>query len=99
MADAPGTLAARSISDPVEAIVADGLTRAGILFIHDSEGAEVNCGLDFYLPTAEVHVECKRFRSERTEGQMARVKDIIVIQGVGAAKAFAALVCMEAGNV
>lgn len=85
----------RRITDPVEMVVAGALTAAGVPFFHDSEQAGPNGGLDFYLPGFDLHIECKRFHSERIAEQMARFPNVIAIQGMTAAEAFARLVCRE----
>lgn len=79
----------KAITDPIERIVADALRDAEITFIHESEDDAATKGLDFYLPGRDVFVECKAYHTERTGPQMARVDNIIVIQGKRAAMAFA----------
>jgi hypothetical protein len=79
--------------DPVERVLHDGFLRENIAFVDERDPRA--CRLDFYLPDFGIHVECKQFHSPRTNEQMKRVKDIIVIQGVAAAEAF---VKMMAGH-
>lgn len=76
--------------DPVEAIVAAALDAAGVAYERD-DGTKPG-RLDFYLPAFGVHIECKRFHSPRITEQMARAENVIAIQGIEAARAFAQLV-------
>ena len=76
--------------DPVERIVYDALKRADIEFVGETD---VNAkGLDFYLPDFNLRIECKQFYSPRVCDQMQRVRNVIVIQGVSAAQAFAIMI-------
>jgi len=82
------------ITDPVEHIIAAALDEAGIAYVHsgeDGSGLPLTRGLDFYLPGFECWIECKAYHSDRISGQMAKAADIIVIQGLGAARAFSAM--------
>lgn len=79
-----------NIDDPIELIVANGLTSAGIEFIHENEGGTFN--LDFFLPEQKIYIEVKQFHSERIAEQSSRVENIIVIQGRHAAKEFAKMI-------
>lgn len=81
---------AANFTDPVEQVVADGLTAAGIPFVHESENKRQ--GLDFFLPDQLVLIECKRFYSERTNDQLRPHGNVILIQGMAAARAFAAMI-------
>lgn len=76
-------------TDPIELIVADGLRKAGVAFVHESD----NKGqmLDFYLPQQQVFIECKQFSTDRTAAQIAGIPNVIVVQGRIAAETFAAL--------
>jgi hypothetical protein len=47
--------------------------------------------IDFYLPDYDVAIECKRFHTPRSLRQLSAHKEIILIQGMQAAKAFRAL--------
>tara|TARA_E500000318_G_scaffold109851_1_gene123819 strand:- start:1359 stop:1601 length:243 start_codon:yes stop_codon:yes gene_type:complete len=78
------------VNDPIERIVADGLTSADIEFVVDGEDDRCK-GLDFYLPAHDVHIEVKQFHTDRVSEQMARAENVIVIQGKRAAETFAAL--------
>ncbi len=80
------------ITDPVEKMVAEVLSVAGIEFIHGSGGSEGTKGLDFYLPDFDIYIECKRMHTPRTCEQMSRVDNVIVIQGMKAAITFLHLV-------
>jgi hypothetical protein len=71
------------MSDPIEKIVADGLTRAGIIFLLDDVAA-----LDFYLPAYDVYIEVKQFHTKRIAEQMSRADNVIAIQGRRAAEWF-----------
>jgi hypothetical protein len=75
------------ITDPVEALIAEALSRSGAEFIHNDAS-----GLDFYLPKHHIYIECKQFHSERIVEQTRRVKNVIVIQGMLAAQVFAELI-------
>lgn len=77
------------MSDPIEAIVAGALARAGVVYIRDGQGETF--GLDFYLPSFGVYIEVKAYHTARVSDQMARAADVIVIQGRAAAEAFAAM--------
>lgn len=77
------------MSDPIEKIVAEALTRAGLQFITDEGGANAT-GLDFYLTGYDIHIEVKQFHSPRIAKQMARAPNVIAIQGRAAAEWFAA---------
>ena len=83
-------IALRHISDPIEAIIATALDARGIEYAHDGSG-ETN-GLDFWLPTLGTYIECKAYHSPRIAEQMTRTPNIIVVQGIAAAHAFAALI-------
>ena len=76
--------------DPVESIVADALDRAGYSYRIDGQGETRN--LDFYLPELDLYIEVKQFHSDRIAEQMSRAENVIAIQGVGAARAFARMI-------
>ncbi len=69
-----------NITDPLEQLVADALTEAGIFFKHESEGDTKN--LDFYLPNHGVYIEVKGGHSDRVAEQMSRDFNVIAVQGV-----------------
>jgi len=81
------------ISDPMEAHIAETLEDAGIKFIHESDCSKK--GLDFMLPDLDCYIEVKQFHSDRIAKQMARVKNVIVIQGMGGAIAFRKIIERE----
>jgi hypothetical protein len=72
--------------DPIEKIVADALTAAGVAFTVGFHGP------DFYLTEQNIFIECKQFYSPRIAKQIADIPDVIVIQGRQAALTFAALI-------
>lgn len=76
------------IADPVERIIAEALTAKGIRFIHDGHGATTEKNLDFYLPDYDVYIECKQAHSDRSSEQLKRHPNIILIQGMEAARFF-----------
>jgi hypothetical protein len=47
--------------------------------------------IDFYLPDYGVAIECKRFHADRSLRQLSAHPEIILIQGLEAAKTFRAL--------
>lgn len=71
------------MEDPVEKIIREALDAKGIAYRRDDP-------LDFECDGFAI--ECKQFPSERTTRQLAGRTDVILIQGVRAAQAFAALV-------
>lgn len=73
--------------DPMEAIVAQALTAAGIGYVRDGSNPS---NLDFRLDDG-VEIEVKRFHSPRIAEQMARAENVIAIQGREAVKHYAAL--------
>lgn len=80
MSSTPGTK--RVPTDPVERIVYDGLRLATQLM------EESPVGLDFYLPEYDVHIEVCRFHTDRKIQQINRAPNVILIQGIEAAKTF-----------
>lgn len=77
------------MEDPMEAIVAQALTAAGVGFSRDL-GGENPSGLDFRLSDG-VEIEVKRFHTPRIADQMARAENVIAIQGKAAVEHYAAL--------
>lgn len=75
--------------DPIESMVRDALTGAGIEF---TEGNATPERLDFYLHNIGVHIEVKQFHSDRIADQMSRADDVIAIQGRWAAEMFCGLI-------
>lgn len=84
------------MTDPLERMVAEALTKAGIRFITDYGGANPS-GLDFRLPDLDLEIEVKRFHSDRIAGQMARADNVIVLQGDTSVRWFCQMVG-RAGN-
>jgi hypothetical protein len=80
-------------NDPLETIIADGLGRAGIRFVHWSDNKSQ--ALDFSLPDFGIYVECKQFATDKTSAQIAPFPNVIVIQGREAAQAFARLIAPD----
>lgn len=66
-------------ADFLEQQLAEGLNRAGIEFVHESENKEQ--GLDFYLPFFDVYIEVKQFHADRISNQMASKDNVIAVQG------------------
>ncbi len=75
------------MSDPMERLIAEALTRAGIAFTTDNEAR-----LDFYLPDADVHIEVKQFHADRIAEQMSRAPNVIAVQGRGAVEWLAGII-------
>lgn len=78
------------ITDPVEATIAVALREAWIEYVTEEDERSKN--LDFYLPAYNIHIECKRMFTPRITEQMQRVDEVIVIQGLHAARMFAMFV-------
>lgn len=81
-----------TFKDPVEALVAQALTDAGIGFVSDVNNPS---RLDFRLENG-IEIEVKRFHSPRIAEQMARAENVIAIQGMEAAQFFADLLQTKA---
>lgn len=79
------------LSDPLEERIALALDRAGIQY-RTGEGGHVSCALDFELPTLGVYIEVKRFHTDRIAAQMARVDNVIAVQGERAVHIFAQMI-------
>jgi hypothetical protein len=79
-----------SVTDPMEALIADALESAGVMFVTDY-GGHSPAGLDFFLPEQDVHIEVKRFHSERIAEQMARAPNVIAVQGETAVRWLASI--------
>ena len=75
-----------NMNDPMERIVYHALTDASISFVGENGKGAV--GLDFCLTDIDVHIEVKQMHSPRISEQMSRAKNVIAIQGIGAAKEF-----------
>ena len=81
-------------NDALERRVGEALDQAGIPFIYESDCAPC-CGLDFYLPTLDVHIEVKQFHSARIGGQMERAANVIALQGRAAVDLFADMIVAQ----
>ncbi|TKD17939.1 HNH endonuclease [Rhodobacter capsulatus] len=79
-----------AMTDPVERTIAEALDRAGIEWVGDTDPRAKR--LDFFLPIENVHIEVKRFHTDRTAEQMERSENIIVVVGLAAARAFARMI-------
>lgn len=86
-----------SHTDPIERIISDALTSAGVRFVGEHDlGQQHAKNLDFYLPEQGIQIECKQFHSERAIRQLAKHPDVILIQGRKAALAFAEMIAHPA---
>ena len=74
--------------DPVERVVALALDGAGIAW---TRGDAHEGDLDIVLADG-TRIECKRFHSPRIGEQMSRFPEVIAIQGMEAARRFAAMI-------
>jgi len=76
---------------PVEKLVRDALIRAGVEFKYETDFSpeERQAGvLDFYLPESDTWIECKQFHADRVVNQLRDRENVILIQGMDAARAF-----------
>ena len=78
------------ITDPVEKVVAQALDSHSVEYT--TEQHPDNLGLDFYLPDSRVHIEVKQFHTPRSQKQIERSDNVILIVGMGAAKQFARMI-------
>lgn len=74
-------------ADNLERMVGICLSDRGIKFIHESE-PHLDSILDFYLPEYKIHIEVKRYHSERAIRQLAAHENVILLQGLQAVYAF-----------
>lgn len=72
-----------TVTDPMERLIADALNARGFKYVTDF-GGQNPTNLDFYLPAHDVHIEVKRFHSDRVAEQMRRAPNVIVAQGEAA---------------
>lgn len=77
-------------TDPVERIVGGALEAAGYAPKHEGHPDRVGDGptLDFELANG-IYIEVKRMHTPRVERQLAQTSDVILIQGMEAARWFA----------
>lgn len=80
----------KTLTDPVEIIIADALRSAGIDYVTEIDPRALH--LDFYIPCLDLHIEAKRHHTDRILDQMRRSDNIIVIIGIDAARAFARMI-------
>lgn len=78
----------------MERLIADALDKAGVVYATDM-GGESPCGLDFYLPDCNLHIEVKQFHSSRIAAQMSRAPNVIAVQGVVAVQWLANLIALQ----
>ena len=81
-----------AISNPLERQIADALDSRGIKWLHEDEKGNA-ARLDFYLPDYCIYVEVKQAYTPRTDGQLERAKNVIMIQGIEAVYVFVKLIC------
>jgi hypothetical protein len=79
-------------NDPVERLVGEALTEAGFEWRHEGHPSRRDdpVTLDFEI-VGGPHVEVKRFHTPRSATQLAQVENVILIQGIEAARWFAEL--------
>ena len=78
-------------TDPVEAIIADALDAASISYVGENDIANA-ARLDFFLPHHGLYIECKRMASDRSSDQLSRADNVILIQGIAAARWLATMI-------
>lgn len=76
-----------ALTDPMERMVAEAFEAAGIGY-----RTNATCGLDFAIDGEPVFIEVKQFHTPRIAEQMARVDNVVAIQGRQAMLWFASLV-------
>ena len=81
-------------SDPVERIIADALDKAGIAYVCETD-QENSARLDFYLPDTGIYIEAKRMASDRSAEQLRRANNVILVQGLEAARALASWIAAK----
>ena len=77
----------------MEAIIAEALVAAGIEFVGENDPRSKS--LDFYLPEQDLHIEVKRFHTDRIISQMKRSENVVVIVGLKAALSFAGMIAPD----
>lgn len=70
---------------PLEKAVASALTDCGIRYKGENGMSE---RLDFYLPASGVFIEVKRMQTDRSNEQLKRAENIILLQGPKAVEMF-----------
>ena len=85
-----------TLRDPVERLVAQALISAGYEFRYEQSTDPGRTfpapKLDFYVPSLDLWIECKQRWSSRTERQLHGLENVILVQGVSAARAFAKMI-------
>lgn len=76
--------------DPIERIIGDALTARGVVFEAPAFFENGSTSLDFRV--GDVFIECKSYHTDRIAIQTARAANVIVIQGIEAAKWFASMI-------
>ncbi|WP_414461791.1 hypothetical protein [Hyphomicrobium sp. DY-1] len=72
------------IHDPIEKLIADALDEASTPYIHDQADNIATLGLDFKVEG--IFIECKAYHTDRSNEQLSRAPNIILVQGRGAAE-------------
>lgn len=83
-----------NFKDPVEQIVRNALKLAGITYLEEEDN---ETRLDFFVPSTDpharkehgVHIEVCRYYTPRKVEQCSRAENVILIQGMNAARFFA----------
>ena len=78
--------------DPIERIVREALEHAGHAYERDKEVESGSRSIDFYLPETDLWIEVCQFYTPRKIAQLSHLPDVVLIQGRGAAEAFARLI-------
>lgn len=86
-------MSGRRHADPVEAVITAALKRAGIAYRRNvwPWPAETERRLDFYLPDLDLYIEVTRMHTPRKIEQLKGLENVLLIQGLPAARAFIAL--------
>ena len=78
-----------------ERIIANTLEKCGLNFTGEERGVENGRCLDFHLTDHNVFIEVKSGYSERSNEQLKSQMNVILIQGMQAAKMFSLLLCQN----
>ena len=81
--------------DRVESIIQLALDEAGIPYYMGSEPFPECQHLDFYIPSLDVHIECKHRYTDRVTKQLSRADNIIYIQSIKSALSFIKLMSLN----
>lgn len=74
------------MEDPLEKLLANKLEELNIRFRRDEPTTHGT--IEFYLPEYQIFIEVCQFYTDRKIKQLSDVKDVILIQGFSAVKAF-----------